>query len=101
MTMQNTAVLEDFQDIMKNYDPSQNKTNNILYKYEKVPVIGARAAQIQRGATPYVSFDKSKPFDAREIAKKELYAGKLPFMIARKLPDGKTEYWRLDDMLIM
>jgi DNA-directed RNA polymerase subunit K/omega len=100
MAMQ-TLVIEDFQDIMDSYDPLQNKTNNILYKYEKVAVIGARAAQIQRGAPPYVMFDKSKPFDAREIAKKELYDGKIPFMIARKLPDGKVEHWRLDDMLIM
>jgi DNA-directed RNA polymerase I, II, and III subunit RPABC2 len=72
-----------------------------LSKYEKVKIIGIRAEQIQRGATPYIDIDPNKPFDARDIAKKELVARKIPFMISRKLPDGKTEYWRLDDLMIL
>lgn len=94
-------VIEDFNDVLKMYDPSRNKTNNILSKYEKVKIIGIRAEQIQRGAKPYIDIDETKPFDAREIAKKELVARKIPFMISRKLPDGKIEYWRLDDLMIL
>jgi DNA-directed RNA polymerase I, II, and III subunit RPABC2 len=96
-----TQVIEDFNDIIKSYDPNNNKTSNILTKYEKVKIIGIRAEQLQRGAPPYVEIDEAKPFDARAIAKQELRANKIPFMISRKLPDGKIEYWRLDDMLIL
>lgn len=97
-----SIVIEDFNDVLKNYDPSKNKTNNILSKYEKVKIIGIRAEQLQRGATPYVIIDiTTKPFDAREVAKQELYAHKIPFMISRKMPDGRIEYWRLDDMVIL
>lgn len=96
-----SVVIEDFNDILKNYDPSKNKTNNILSKYEKVKIIGIRAEQLQRGAAPYVPIDTSRPFDAREIAKQELYAHKIPFMISRKMPDARIEYWRLDDMVIL
>lgn len=95
------TVIEDYNDILKSYDPSSNRTNNILSKYEKVKIIGIRAEQIQRGAQPFITIDKNVPFDARNIAKEELKAGKIPFMIARKLPDGKIEYWRLDDMMIL
>lgn len=94
-------VIEDYTDIIQSYDPSKNKTNNILSKYEKVKIIGLRAEQLQRGATPYIEISTTKPFNACEIAKKELHANKIPFMISRKLPDGKIEYWRLSDMLIL
>jgi DNA-directed RNA polymerase I, II, and III subunit RPABC2 len=96
-----SVIVEDFNDIMKNYDPSNNRTNNILYKYEKVKIIGIRAQQIQQGAPSYIRIDPLVPFNAREIAKTELLAGKIPFMISRKMPDGKVEYWRLDDLMIL
>lgn len=93
-----SQVVQDMNDILKGYDPSKNKTSNILTKYEKVKIIGIRAEQIQRGAVPYVPVEE--PFDARAIAKQELKEGKIPFMISRTLPNGAIEYWRLDDMLI-
>ena len=93
-----SQVVEDMNDILKSYDPSKNKTSNILTKYEKVKIIGIRAEQIQRGAAAYVPIEE--PFDARAIAKQELKEGKIPFMISRMLPNGVVEYWRLDDMLI-
>lgn len=93
--------IEDFNDIMRKYDPLKNKTKNILTKYERVKIIGLRSEQLQRGADPYVEVDKSKEFNPREIAMEELRQRKLPFMIKRPLPDGNFEYWRLDDMIIL
>jgi DNA-directed RNA polymerase I, II, and III subunit RPABC2 len=90
---------EDFNDIMKKYDPAKNKTKNILSKYERVKIVGMRSEQLQRGADPYVEFDTTKDFNPREVAMEELKQRKLPFMIKRPLPDGTTEYWRLDDMI--
>jgi DNA-directed RNA polymerase subunit K/omega len=93
-------TIEDYHDIIKSYDPSKNTTRNFMTKYEKVKIIGLRAEQLQRGAVPYVEFDKKK-FDPIDIAQKELDSRKLPFMICRTLPNGEKEYWRIDDMIIL
>ncbi len=99
--MAKQVVVEDFDDIMRKYDPSQNKTRNILSKFEKVKILGLRNEQLQRGAQPYVDVDTSSSFNPKNIALQELHEKKIPFMIKRQLPDGSTEYWRLDDMIIL
>ncbi len=91
--------MEDYADIMKSYDPSKNKTRNILSKYEKVKIIGLRTEQLQRGAEPVINW--TKEFDPRAIAIEELKQKKIPFMICRRLPDNTKEYYRLDDMIIL
>lgn len=94
-------MILDFQDINHAYDPSKNKTSNILTKYEKVKMLGLRAEQIQRGSTVYIDMDTVPIFNALAIAKLELNQKKLPFMISRKLPNGENEYWKLEDMIIL
>lgn len=98
--MSTSKIIQDFHDISKNYDPTKNSTRNFMTKYEKTKVVGLRAEQLQRGATPYVEFDKHA-FDPIKIAEDELKAHKLPFMLKRTLPNGEVEYWRLDDMIIL
>jgi DNA-directed RNA polymerase subunit K/omega len=92
-------VIQDYQDIMRTYNPANNKTKNILSKYEKVKIIGIRAEQLQRGAEPVIKWEGE--FDPKEIAVEELRQRKTPFMICRKLPDGTKEYYRLDDLIIL
>jgi DNA-directed RNA polymerase I, II, and III subunit RPABC2 len=94
------SSIEDYHDIIRAYDPLKNSTRNFMTKYEKVKIIGLRAEQLQRGAVPYVEFDK-KNFNPIDIALKELDARKIPFMICRTLPNGEKEYWRLDDMIML
>jgi len=36
-----------------------------------------------------------------DIAKLELEQRRLPFIIKRPMPDGKFEYWRLSDLMIL
>lgn len=96
-----STKIEDMSDIMRSYDPKNHKTKNILSKYEKVKIIGNRAEQLQRGATPNIKLDPNVPFDPRMIAHEELRQRKIPLMICRKLPDNTKEYWRLDDMIIL
>jgi DNA-directed RNA polymerase I, II, and III subunit RPABC2 len=91
--------MEDYADIIQNYDPAKNKTKNILSKYEKVKIIGLRTEQLQRGAEPLIKWEKE--FNPREIALEELRLRKIPFMICRKLQDGSKEYYRLDDMIVL
>lgn len=94
------SKIEDYHDIIRNYDPTKNTTRNFLSKYERVKIIGLRAEQLQRGGAPYVEFD-AKNFDPIDIANKELEARKLPFMVCRTLANGEKEYWRLEDMVII
>jgi DNA-directed RNA polymerase I, II, and III subunit RPABC2 len=94
-------IQDDFYDIIRAYEPTKNKTKNILTKYERVKIIGLRSEQLQRGADPYVPIDNKIDFNPRDIAIEELKNNKLPFMLRRMLPDGTYEYWRLDDMIIL
>ena len=91
--------MDDYTELIANYDPSKNKTKNILTKYERVKILGLRAQQLESGNAPLVEFDL--PFNSKEVAKKELRARKLPFFIRRTLPNGNKEIWRLDDMIII
>jgi DNA-directed RNA polymerase I, II, and III subunit RPABC2 len=93
-------LVEDYKDIIAKYDPTKNITKNILSKYEKTKLLGMRMEQLARSADPYVKIDPTKHFDPLHIAEQELMERKLPFMLCRKLPNGKTEYWRLEDMII-
>jgi DNA-directed RNA polymerase subunit K/omega len=96
-----SKVIEDFSDVMKTYNPSNNLSRNVLSRYEKTKVIGMRLEQLARGAQPMVHVDKSKITGIRDIVMMELEQKKLPFLIARTLPNGLKEYWRLSDMIIL
>lgn len=80
-----------------------HKTLPFLTKYEKTRVLGQRTKQINSGAKSYL--DKSmltqngKPIiDGYLIALKELELKKIPFIIRRPLPNGASEYWKLEDL---
>ena len=93
--------MDDYTEIISNYDPTKNKTKNILNKYEIVKILGIRAEQLERSAKPLVEIKPGTHFDSKEIAKQELRERKLPFFIRRTLPNGIKEIWRLDDMIII
>lgn len=72
-----------------------------LTKYERTQVVGMRAEQLARGAQPFVDVSGTAAATAGgssvyyEIAERELEAHRLPFIVVRKLPDGKTERLRV------
>jgi DNA-directed RNA polymerase subunit K len=73
-------------------------------KYEQVTLIGTRAQQLAEGAKPLVSLDGMLTSDPRfvwNVAEKEVFQRKLPFIIHRRLPDGRSEYWSAQDLSIM
>jgi DNA-directed RNA polymerase subunit K/omega len=72
-------------------------TYPFLNKYEATRIIGFRANQLSQGAQPFVSVPDHVT-DVREIARMELAAKRLPFILKRPLPDGNYEYWRLQDL---
>lgn len=69
-----------------------------LNKYEMTRIIGFRANQLSQGAQPFINVPDHVS-DVREIARLELAANRLPFILKRPLPDGTYEYWRLQDLL--
>jgi DNA-directed RNA polymerase subunit K/omega len=73
-------------------------------KYEQVALIGTRAQQLAEGAKPLVSLDgmlTSDPKFVWNVAEKEVFERKLPFIIHRRFPDGRSEYWSAQDLSVM
>ena len=77
-----------------------HKTLPFLTKYERARVIGARAEQIDHGGEPFIPLDESI-INGRTIALLEFEARKIPFILARPLPTGSTEYWHLHDLEVL
>jgi DNA-directed RNA polymerase subunit K/omega len=93
-------LVQEWADVMRNYAPSSNRSSNVLTKYERAKIIGVRIEQLARGAAAFVPIDPAA-FDVQEVAERELRTGRLPFVVARKMPDGSQELWRLRDMIVV
>lgn len=73
----------------------------ILTKYEKARILGLRISQLNKGAKPYINIENHHIVDMHIIAEQELKKKKLPFIIMRPIPNGKKEYWKLEDLEIV
>ena len=78
---------------------NNHKTIPILTKYEKTRILGQRAKQINNGCKPYINISENI-IDGYLIAELELKEKKIPFIIRRPLPNGKSEYWKIKDLEI-
>jgi DNA-directed RNA polymerase I, II, and III subunit RPABC2 len=74
-----------------------HRTLPILTRYEKARILGERARQLNAGATPMIDVEPSL-IDGYLIALKELEQKRIPFIIQRPLPNGGSEYWRVNDL---
>ena len=93
--------IEDSNQFYLQYDIKNNKSSNILSKYEKTMVIFERAQLISNGSKPYIS-NPEKYNSINEIVEEELMhkPTKIPFIIKRTI--GNTqEYWKLSDLIII
>ena len=77
-----------------------HRTYPFLTQYERTKVLSFRASQIGHGAAPYVAVPKGVT-DSYLIAKLELEAKRLPFIVKRPLPNGQFEVWKLADLAIL
>ena len=80
-------------------DPN-HRSPPFLTQYERTKVIGMRANQLSQGERPFIAVPEYVT-DVSEIARMELQARRLPFIICRPMPDGTHEFWRLSDLLIL
>ena len=72
----------------------------IMTRYEKAKILGLRSSQINSGADVFIEVPPGI-IDGITIAKMELEAKKIPFIIRRPLPNGKSEYWDIKDLEIL
>jgi len=97
--LENEVKLEDFRTTYDNMKDKKRRTIPFLTKYEKARIIGKRAMQISKGSIPLIDIGNlDNPID---IAKKELFERKIPYIIRRPLPDGTYEDWRVDELRIL
>ena len=74
-----------------------HKTIPFLTKFEKAKIIGLRAKQINNGSDPFIEIPNNM-IEGLTIAEKELEEKKVPFIIRRPLPNGASEYWKVNDL---
>ena len=75
-------------------------TYPFLTRYEKAKILGLRAKQINHGSKPFVDVPNSI-IDGHIIALMELNKGQIPFIIRRPMPNGGSEYWKVNDLQII
>jgi DNA-directed RNA polymerase I, II, and III subunit RPABC2 len=103
MAAKHPTIIDDYQKIqaaVKDY--ANNITLPWMTKYELDQLIGLRVMHISRGALPLVDVGTDYKIvgnmDLRAVALKELEQGKLPYIIKRPLPNGKSEYWPVEKL---
>jgi DNA-directed RNA polymerase subunit K/omega len=102
-----TTAIEDVLKVIEHLnDPKISKPIMTIYEFDKI--IALRTQQIASGAPLFIDYkhadiegDKmniKSNMELRQIALKELISGRLPFMVERKLPNNKKEYYRVKDL---
>jgi len=86
------------------YPPGQVDKQHVTYPfltmYERTKVLSLRASQLAHGSGPFIDVPEYLT-DVYEVAKAELEAKRLPYIMKRPLPDGTYEYWRLADLMLI
>jgi len=80
-------------------DPN-HVTYPFLTMYERTKVLSLRASELAHGAPPYIEVPDVLT-DVYQVARAELEAKRLPYILKRPLPDGTFEYWRLADLMLL
>lgn len=88
-----TVVRDADGDIVDDF----HTTIPILTKYEKARILGLRAKQLNSNIRPAIPVP-TDIVDSYRIAELELEAQAIPFIIKRPMPDGRSEYWRIQDL---
>jgi len=77
-----------------------HKTYPFLNQYEKTKVLSHRASELAHGSRPFIEVPKHVT-NVSDIARLELEAKRIPYIIKRPLPNRTFEYWRLQDLIIL
>jgi hypothetical protein len=77
-----------------------HRTYPFLNQYEKTKVLSHRASELAHGSRPFIEVPKHVT-NVSDIARLELEAKRIPYIIKRPLPNRTFEYWRLQDLIIL
>tara|TARA_B100001248_G_C27050562_1_gene305043 strand:+ start:56 stop:379 length:324 start_codon:yes stop_codon:yes gene_type:complete len=91
--------VDDYTNVYQDYDISNNITKNKMTKYEYTKILGMRAQQITMGAEPLIEISDDMK-SAIEVAEEELRQRKTPYIVARRINSKKTDFWKVEDMVI-
>ena len=70
-----------------------------MTKYEYARVKGVRMEQLQRGAIPCVDYSDIEKESVESIFRREFVSGRLPLMVIREMPDGRSNYIKIKDFV--
>lgn len=79
-------------------EDTDTRSSPMMSKYEFNSVIGLRATMLSKGAIPLVDvtdLEIKSNMELRSVAIRELNENKLPFIVERQLPGGKSEHWKV------
>ena len=92
--------IDDFDGFISKYNKEENKSVNVLTKYEKTNIIGVRMEQLSMGCDTYISHDLAHELSCvKKIALEEFEQRKIPYIICRSMPNNVKEYWKLSDLI--
>ena len=95
----------EVQSISRESIETSGRTTLPYYtKYEQTALLGIRKQQLADGAKPLVDikeFIPSNPLFLEQVAMKEIYDRKLPFIIHRRFMNGVSEYWSAGELNVM
>lgn len=80
---------------------SERITKPFLNKYEKTRVLATRSKHLSLGAKPLIKIENATAttfLSSFEIAKQELKEGMIPYIIRRRMPDGRYEQWKVSEL---
>lgn len=86
----------DDEDLPTRVPNDERITKPIMTKYERVRLLGIRTRQLALGAKPMIK--DSDSLSSKEIAELELDHNIIPLIIIRPLPNGRKEYWKVDEL---
>lgn len=95
-TVSREAIMESLKDV--------RLTLPYYTKYEYTTLIGTRAQQLAEGSRPLASLDgivTSSPRFVWDLAEREVHDKKLPYIIHRRFPNGKSEYWSATELNVI
>ena len=105
LRIQSRILHPEVQTISREDVQTANRTTLPYFsKYEMTALLGIRIQQLADGARPLVDtkeFVTSSPFFLDNVAKKEIYERKLPFIIHRQFPNGTSEFWGASELSVM
>jgi len=93
--METQNSIFSLESVYDKYHSQEKKTKPLLDKFEYTKLLGIRAQMIANGCPALI--DTTGLTDIMDIVKKEYIECKIPLFVERKLSNGESEYWRIED----